>query len=276
MRRRGRRSVHPRSRSTLPAIRSMSSSVSARGQEDARRGGAAGDFADGEEWLAGQRIMRFQRRRPAVGHEEFAALAAARSRCGRDRRRRAARRLSARPPAPLPDRAFGRTPVSLTGYRERAAPFSLWEKAAEGRMRARLARAASPRAKRLASSARCERSRRKASMRVARSTASPPSPRSVSTTATSLAIPRFARSRSVDDHAREPRRQRQARDRAAFVGDAAVAIDGADRGQKRPRLLQRGERRGSRKASFDGSATPQSAQSSARPERSAERISGAA
>ena len=33
---------------------------------------------------------------------------------------------------------------------------------------------------------------------------------------------------------------------------------------------------GSRKASFDGSATPQSAQSSTRPERSAERISGAA
>ena len=55
---------------------------------------------------------------------------------------------------------------------------------------------------------------------------------------------RFARASGVDDHARETRRQREARDRAAFVGDAAVAIESADRGQKRLRFPERGARRG--------------------------------
>ena len=59
-----------------PAIRLDVVERERRGREDTRRGGAAGDFADGEIRLARQRIMRFQRRRPAVGHEEFAAPAA--------------------------------------------------------------------------------------------------------------------------------------------------------------------------------------------------------
>ena len=53
----------------------------------------------------------------------------------------------------------------------------------------------------------------------------------------------FALARGVDHHAREARRQRQARDRAALVGDAAVAVERADRRQQRARFLQRGARR---------------------------------
>ena len=47
-----------------------------RGEEDARRSRTAGDLADGEERLPGERIMRLDRRRPPVRHQEFAALAA--------------------------------------------------------------------------------------------------------------------------------------------------------------------------------------------------------
>ena len=56
--------------------------------------------------------------------------------------------------------------------------------------------------------------------------------------------PRVARARGIDDHPREPRRQRQAGNRAALVGDAAVAVERADCGQKRPRFGERGARRG--------------------------------
>ena len=45
------------------------------GQENSRRGSAAGDFPNGEKRLAGERIMRLERRRPAIGHEKFAAPA---------------------------------------------------------------------------------------------------------------------------------------------------------------------------------------------------------
>ena len=44
-------------------------------RENTRRSRAAGDFSYGEVWLSRQRVMRFQRRRPAVGHKEFAAFA---------------------------------------------------------------------------------------------------------------------------------------------------------------------------------------------------------
>ncbi len=60
----------------------------------------------------------------------------------------------------------------------------------------------------------------------------------------------FARSRGVDDHPRETRRQREADDRAPLLGDAAVAVDGADRGQKRLRLPQRRARRGIEESEF--------------------------
>ena len=44
------------------------------GDEDARRGGAADHLADREIGFAGERIMRLERRRPPVRHQELAAL----------------------------------------------------------------------------------------------------------------------------------------------------------------------------------------------------------
>jgi hypothetical protein len=44
-----------------------------RSREDTGGCGSAGDFSYGEIRLSRQRVMRFQRRRPAVGHEEFTA-----------------------------------------------------------------------------------------------------------------------------------------------------------------------------------------------------------
>ena len=61
----------------------------------------------------------------------------------------------------------------------------------------------------------------------ARSTSSPPSPRSVSTAAMLGGQFAGALGRGIDHHARKPRRQRQRAQLAAFVGDAAVGVDGA-------------------------------------------------
>ena len=54
--------------------------------------------------------------------------------------------------------------------------------------------------------------------------------------------PSFACAGGVDHHARKARRQRQARDRAAFVGNAPIAVYRADVAQERQRLLERGAR----------------------------------
>ena len=156
-----------------PAIRSMSSSVSAaarRMRAEAARPAISPMARNGSP---GQRVMRLQRRRPAVGHQELAAPAARDSDAvgiggGEEGADWSSQRHR---PHPRP---------GLDGRPDR--PFPSGEGEAKGLL------AASPRARRRASSARCERSRRKASIRVARSTASPPSPRSVSTTAISLAI----------------------------------------------------------------------------------------
>ena len=79
----------------------------------------------------------------------------------------------------------------------------------------------------------------------------------------------------IDHHAREPRRQRQAVERLALGGDAAGAVDGAEVGEQRARLAERGAPaadRGTR--AWPGSATPHWARSSTSEERSAARISG--
>ncbi len=55
--------------------------------------------------------------------------------------------------------------------------------------------------------------------------------------------PRVARARRVDRDAGKTRRQREARDRAAFVGDAALCVDRADRPQKGAGLGERRPRR---------------------------------
>ena len=54
--------------------------------------------------------------------------------------------------------------------------------------------------------------------------------------------PSFACAGGVDHHARKARRQREARDRAAFVGNAPIAVYRADVAQERQRLLERGAR----------------------------------
>jgi hypothetical protein len=56
--------------------------------------------------------------------------------------------------------------------------------------------------------------------------------------------PCVACARGVDDHAREARRQREAGDRAALVGDTARAVERADRRQQRARFDERGAWRG--------------------------------
>ena len=47
-----------------------------RGEQDARRGRPARDLADREKRLARQRVVRLERRRPPVRHQELAAPAA--------------------------------------------------------------------------------------------------------------------------------------------------------------------------------------------------------
>ena len=49
--------------------------------------------------------------------------------------------------------------------------------------------------------------------------------------------------RGVDHHAGKPRRQRQPPQMPALIGDAAVGVDGAERGEERIRLGQRRPRR---------------------------------
>ena len=64
--------------------------------------------------------------------------------------------------------------------------------------------------------------------------------------------PRVALARGVDDHAREARRQREAGDRAALVGDAALAVDRAEGREQRARFGERAARRGIEKGELAG------------------------
>ena len=81
-----------------------------------------------------------------------------------------------------------------------------------------------------------ERSRCSASSRSRKSTSSPPSPRSPMIAAISAAASAAPSARRIDHHARKPRRQRQPPQMPALVGDAAVAVDGAEFGEQRFRL----------------------------------------
>ena len=206
-----------------------------------------------------------QRRRPAVGHQEFAALAARCARCDRGRRRRAAaptaRRRSRRA---LPGRQGARPSPSGRGGRGRmrAGRCALPQALAPGAWRH--PRAANDRAGRLRAGSRDRR-------------ASPPSPRSVSTTAISLAVLASpSRAASITMRASRGGSARLAIARPSSVMRPSPSMR-ADRRQQRARFLQRGARRRDRgRRASAGSATPQEAQSSTKPERSAERISGAA
>ena len=78
-------------------------------------------------------------------------------------------------------------------------------------------------------SARGPRSVRQRRNRVSRSASLPPSPRSPSSTATSAAVSRQPRFAGPHQHMRQPRRQRQAGDRAAVRGRAAIRVDRLER-----------------------------------------------
>ena len=97
----------------------------------------------------------------------------------------------------------------------------------------------------------------------------------MSTSAISAASARLAVARRIDHHAGEPRRQRQLAQPPALLGDAAVAHR-SRRGSASSAFASASAGRGggSRNASVAGSATPQCARSSTKPERSAARISG--
>ena len=95
----------------------------------------------------------------------------------------------------------------------------------------------------LASRPRRERSRRSAPSLSRKSTSSPPSPRSPTIAAISRALQRRTVPRGIDHHAGKPRRQRQPPQLPAFIGDAAVAVDGAEFGEQRFCLGQRRSRR---------------------------------
>ena len=195
--------------------------------------------------------MRFQRRRPAVGHEEFAALAAHSPRCDQGRPRRGARRLSLRP-HPHPTGCAGH----LLPEGEGIALLS-----PKGRPKGEGGRALLPRGeggRRPDEGLRPLRQPARQASRVvgarrAVATEGLEPGRKIDRIAAKPAFGQhdgdFARDSSftcaggVDHHARETRRQRKARDRAALVGDAPVAVEGADLRQERAGFLERGARR---------------------------------
>ncbi len=83
--------------------------------------------------------------------------------------------------------------------------------------------------------------------------------------------------RGVDQHARQPRRQRERADRAALVGDAAVGVERAERGEQRARLRE--ARRGAEdreNSTARGRRRPTARGRARSPKRSAARISGGA
>ena len=127
-----------------------------RGQQDAALRRRAGQFGHGEKRLARQRRCRIDIGAAAIGQQERAVRRRGSWRCGRDRRAR------------------GCAPA------DRSARLSC-------RARAAAASSAQRFAMRRASSPRRERSRRNWSSRCARSTSSPPSPRSVRIAAMSAA-----------------------------------------------------------------------------------------
>ncbi len=231
-------------------------------------GRAAGDLPDRQKRFGRQSVVRLERSRPAVRHQELATLAAADGDAfGIGGGEEHAGVSMERPlsPALSRKRERGRIPSPACGRRWRGAPDEGLARPSRKAFRQtlRLFGALRPvAAERLEPAREIDR--------VAAESALGQHDRDFARR------PRFARARGVDDHARQPRRQREARDGAAFVGDAALAVDGADGDEQRARFGDAPRGGASRKASVVGSATPQAAQSSRNPERSAERISGAA
>ena len=211
-----------------------------RGQENAARGGAAGKFGDGEIRLTRERGGGIDLRAAAVRQQKCAgSLRRDFSRCAPGRRGRGAPRRS----LPL---LVGQGWRAISAHRSAAV---------------------------CASRARGERSRRSASRRTRRSRSSPPRPRSPIRTAISAACARCLRRRHRPPCARAAA-PAAGDELSPFIGDAAVRIDGAELGRAKtsPRRAP-GAAADRGTASFSALA-PQAARSRAKPERSAERISG--
>ncbi len=129
-----------------------------------------------------------------------------------------------------------------------------------------------------AASARWPRSRRNRSSRSSRSADVPPSAALRQQHGDFGRLDRRAGARAAsDDHAREPRRQRQVPDRAALVRDRAVGVERAQRLQQLDRLAPGGRRRRIEEgpAPF-ARARPRRRGRARGPDRSALRISGCA
>ena len=187
-----------------------------RRQHDAARRRRAGQFGDREERLARQRRGRIDIAAAAVGEQKCAAAAAVLGDAvGIGEREQ-------RPHPPL--------------RRSRASSSSPPASAVHGSGEASAHRFAMARA----SSARRERSRRNWSSRWPRSTIVAAEP-ALGQHGGDLGGQRAgAFGRGIDHHAREPRRQRQRAQLAAFVGDAALGIERAELAEQRARLGKRG------------------------------------
>ena len=108
-----------------------------------------------------------------------------------------------------------------------------------------------------------------------RSTSSPPSPRSVRIAAMLGGVLARALRAGIDHHARQPRRQRQRAQLAAFLGDAAFARRWRPaRSSSACASLSAARGGGSRKARLARVGAPHCARSSTKDDRSADKISG--
>ena len=243
-----------------------------RGEPDAALRSGAGDLGNGEKRLARQRRCRIDIGAAAIGQEETRHPRRDSSRCGRDRRepeesRRIATIFAARD-SPLPPATALSAPLPLAATGRGCAGGACLEMRVPSRYSPIVCAIA------IASRARPERSRRNASMRCPRSTSLPPSPRSVRTTAISAASsasPALAPSTTMRASRGGSGRLRSRRPSSVMRPSRSIAPSSPSNAFA---SASAGAGGGSRKASVAGSATPQWARSSTKPDKSAARISG--
>ncbi len=184
------------------------------GGEDARAGRAAGDFADRQRGLAGERARAARARRRGRSPSGTRRACRAPARCGRERRRPA----SGRPRRRAAPRSASATSAAAWRAEIAGEPARILGARANGR------------------GGNCRAA-------AARSTASPPRPRSVSATARSAASAASpARAASISMRASRGGSASAPIARPSSV-DAAGRVERAERRQQRPRLREGGARR---------------------------------
>ncbi len=181
-----------------------------RSEENARRRSAAGDLADREELFARERIMRLDMRGAAVRQQKFAGFSA---RFGDSIRKGGGEMAPA-----MFDLAFRRAGLGARLFQEALHELSRIFRP----LRAILAKALDPRREIGAIAAEATLGQEHGDF---------------------SREPRFARGARIDDHPREPRRQREAADRAAFIRQAALGVDRTEGHEKIFGLIERGLRR---------------------------------